>query len=210
MAVTLGNTNSNNGNISSISWAWTRNAGSSLIVFGAALPNGGNLSNVQYDGNVMSLARRETNTGASVAEIWYYAGATTSGNITATVSSKQKMGYWAADFGGVAAGASGISDANGTSADAATSTSVTVSNTRSVDYLFDVMAHNTGTSGYTAPDQTIIMNGSGGGDSYLGSYQPGSSGGVMDWSWTTTTDYAIAAVRIVSAVGEEAKYYLIT
>jgi len=195
MAVTLGNTDSNNGNVSSISWAWTKNAGSDLIVFVCCMPSGGNLSNVQYDGNTMTLAIRQTNTGATVTEIWYYENATTSGNITATVSSKQKLGYAGFDFGGASTPTNEI----GREEDAATSSSLTVSNVISTDYLVDAITHNSATSAFTAPNQTITMDISGGGDRYLASYQVGSAGAVMDWSWSTATDAAHAAVRIPDA-----------
>lgn len=199
MAVSKGNTSSDSANTASLAFSHTLAGGSSLVVVQVQINGNVTVTGVDYGASAMTFLGRRNHLDVATVEIWYIEGVSTSETITVNLSSMERVCAGAVDWAGADTPDNFVSRL----IDAETSSSLTIAGDTSDNFIFDCILQRDGILTVGA-DQTQEWNISFGGAQNAGSTQPGSSGGVMSWSWDTSDDGAHAGCRIpASAVVDE-------
>ena len=131
-----GNTSSGSANATSLTVSHTVAAGSNLLIALISLDDGETSTAVFNTSESMTLLRRDENAGAATTEIWYLINPTvTTANIVFSGFGKHQVIGGGVDFEN---GATAPDNATGSTPDAATSVTATVSGVTASDHVIDV------------------------------------------------------------------------
>lgn len=164
---------------------------------------GVSVSSITFNGDSLTLHDRQTNTTWSFSEIWRrVAPDVATGNVVVTMSAQNRWitGVYVADEVDQTTPLLTAVKSTGTG----TSVSNTVASPASADVVFDSLGvDGTGHAAAVGANQTERwdIEVSAGVTTGCSSTQAGSDGGVMSWTWTTSSPYSHVATAFSTAGG---------